>query len=348
MGQIFKNYKKQNFLKKILIVGSGEIAFRHYKNLLKLNEKFHIDLFLRKKNSQLEKKFKKANLIYSKAQLFKENYYASIICNPAPLHLEFAFQLVKKNTNMYIEKPISSEDYKKTVNLFRLCLKKKVTLQIGYNLLYLNSLNFLKKILKTNRLGKIYIVKSEAGYYLPFWRKKNYSQTVSANKKLGGGVITELSHEISYLLWLFGSPKSLYSKTKKLSDLKIDVEDYAKIIFSYKNNMISSCSLDFLNKSYTRKLEIIGKKTNIHWDYKKNKITQKIFNKKKLFRNKIITFKKHDTYFDALKDFFYLCRVKKTNPLTVNAINTLKIIIEAKKSAIQNKSIILRNKKFSI
>ena len=113
--------------------------------------------------------------------------------------------------------------------------------------------------------------------------------------------------------------------------------------------MFCSCSLDFINKSYTRKLEIIAKKGNINWDYKKNIIIQKIFNdKKKSYKTKLITFKKKDTHLIALKNFFNLCKRKQTNPLTINAINTLRIVIEAKKSAIQDKSILLRNSKFSI
>ena len=34
-------------------------------------------------------------------------------------------------------------------------------------------------------------------------KEKNYSNTVTSNKNLGGGVLLELSHEIDYLLWIF-------------------------------------------------------------------------------------------------------------------------------------------------
>ena len=33
--------------------------------------------------------------------------------------------------------------------------------------------------------------------------KTNYTKSVSAQKKLGGGVLLELSHELDYLKWIF-------------------------------------------------------------------------------------------------------------------------------------------------
>ena len=53
MGEIFKNNKKEISLKRILIVGTGSIALRHYKNILKLNKNYEIDFFTKKKYLKL-------------------------------------------------------------------------------------------------------------------------------------------------------------------------------------------------------------------------------------------------------------------------------------------------------
>ena len=37
--------------------------------------------------------------------------------------------------------------------------------------------------------------------YLPSWRDGHYTKSVSANKKFGGGVINELSHELDLMLF---------------------------------------------------------------------------------------------------------------------------------------------------
>ena len=73
---------------------------------------------------------------------------------------------------------------------------------------------------------------------LPDWRpQSDYRKGVSAIKKLGGGVLLELSHEIDYATWLFGNPISLFCSSRKLSNLDLDVEDYANLIFEYGDKM---------------------------------------------------------------------------------------------------------------
>ena len=49
--------------------------------------------------------------------------------------------------------------------------------------------------------------------------------SVSAQKKLGGGVRLELSHDIDYLNLIFGNLKILYVFNKKISNLKINCDD---------------------------------------------------------------------------------------------------------------------------
>jgi len=349
MGQIYKNNKKQDFLKKILIVGTGEIAQRHYRNILKLNKKFQIDFFTRRKKKITNKKLKNINYINNFNKAVNTNYFAAILCNPAPYRLKFAIPLAKNGTNLYLEKPVSSGDIMDSIFLLKLCKKKKITLQVGYNLLYLNSLNYLKSLIIKKIFGKIKIVKVNAGYYLPFWRKKDYKNSVSSKKKLGGGVLLELSHEFNYLIWLFGLPSYIFANIGKISDLNVDVEDFANIIFKFKKDITSSCNLDFINKDYTRKLEIIADRGNIVWDYKNNTVIEKKFFLNSL-KNKIkkTKFKKNDTYSQSLVNFLNLCKTKKVDKNVFNAINTNRIVNYAKKSAKLNKSIVLRKKDFSI
>ena len=71
---------------------------------------------------------------------------------------------------------------------------------VGYNLRYMKSLIKFREILSKKKIGKILSVRSEVGSYLPSWRKDtDYKKSVSAKKKLGGGVLLELSHDIDYL-----------------------------------------------------------------------------------------------------------------------------------------------------
>jgi len=61
---------------------------------------------------------------------------------------------------------------------------------------------------------------------LPDWRPwQDYSQSYSAKKELGGGVVLDLIHELDYSYWLFGEFYELKSFTGKVSNLKIETND---------------------------------------------------------------------------------------------------------------------------
>ena len=94
---------------------------------------------------------------------------------------------------------------KNILKLVRMCNSKKSILMVGYNLRHMKSLSKFREILKKKIIGKILSVRSEVGQYLPSWRiNSDYKKSVSAREELGGGVLLELSHDIDYLVWLFG------------------------------------------------------------------------------------------------------------------------------------------------
>ena len=58
----------------------------------------------------------------------------------------------------------------------------------------------------------------------------HYKNSYSSHRRLGGGVLLDLSHEIDYIEWIFKKIKRLdFVKIKKLSNLKINVEDHVLI-----------------------------------------------------------------------------------------------------------------------
>ena len=90
--------------------------------------------------------------------------------------------------------------------------------------------------------------------FLPFWRKINYSKSVSAKKRLGGGIVLEMSHELDYLNWIFGDLNILSSFNKKISNLKIDTDDTLVATFKTKLKEIINLNLNFFSLLPKRKL----------------------------------------------------------------------------------------------
>jgi len=194
----------------------------------------------------------------------------AIIANPATKHIDTAKVLAMHGIDVMVEKPISTNS-KDAQELVEICEKHNVILMVAYNLRFLPSLIYFKQCIQSNLIGQVYSARSEIGQYLPSWRpESDYRHGVSANKSLGGGVLLELSHEIDYLRWVFGSIIWVKSHTSKQSDLEIDVDDSASIILGFKGGknkeLVVSLNMDFIRHDVTRKCYAIGEKGTLFWN----------------------------------------------------------------------------------
>ena len=178
-----------------------------------------------------------------------------------------------------VEKPLFSSNYKLRKNL-------RNTYFVGYNLRYHSVIQFIKKYLKGK---KVFSVSSSCLTFLPNWRNTNYKNTVSAQRKLGGGVKFELSHEIDYLRWIFGEVKLLFSYNKKISNLKMDCDDILLFNGISKNKTLINLNLNFFSRIEKREVIINGNNFSIKGDLIKNNLT--LVEKNKI---KKIRFKKFD------------------------------------------------------
>jgi predicted dehydrogenase len=188
-------------INKILIVGLGSIGRRHFSIAKKKFPQAQIKI--------LRSKIKKDNFnnevsFYKLKDAIDFDPQIVVIANPATFHISSAIPFLKKNRYLFIEKPLS-HDLDKAKIFLKNCENKKTFVQVGYNLRFLSSLKAFKNFLDKKLIGDIWSIKSVVGQYLPSWRpKNNYKKSVSSSKIFGGGVVNELSHEIDYLLWIFG------------------------------------------------------------------------------------------------------------------------------------------------
>ena len=161
---------------------------------------------------------------------------------------------------------------------------------------------------------------------MPNWRKNiDYRHSVSASKKLGGGVLLELSHELDYLRWLFGEVKNVYAKLTNSNTLKINVEDNAEIILETYSGITILVNLNFSTKSVSRKCILSGTKGLLEADLINNSLLFKKNNKK----TKIQFFKKrNDLKYEKQIKHFFECIERNKKPLVSfrEGLKTLKLI----------------------
>jgi predicted dehydrogenase len=318
----------------VLVVGSGGIATKHFNNLKKILPNSIIKVY----STYANEKISPNDLIKNISEALDFRPFLVIIANPSSLHIQMAKQFARIGSNLLIEKPISNStaDVEELLNL---CDQNKLSLTVGYNLRFLDSLIFFRTQVDLNIVGKPLIVKCEVGQYLPTWRNQfDYRQSVSAKRDLGGGALLELSHEIDYLLWIFGKIHWVRATVMKQSSLEIDVEDSSFLTLGIMNpdneNLVANLSLDFIRHDKQRNCTVIGETGSLRWDGISGHVLimkegsnywETLFSS----NNTIV-----DTYSDELKDFIECIDSGKVPKVTgIDGLNVIKVIETALESA---------------
>mgnify|MGYP001412039744 CR=1 FL=1 len=302
------------------VIGYGSIGKRHVNNLVSLGYN-NITLF-RSISSGNRHSLKELNDF---DRFLDTNLDGVIISNPTSLHAEFLYQILNRNLNVLVEKPVisSKKQYQLVINHLN---NYKGIGMTAYNMRFHPCITELSEVLKRNMYGKVFSARFFVGQYLPDWvPKRNYSKSYSAKKKLGGGVLFDLIHEIDLAYFLIGKPHGgVLSKVGRLSKLNIDSEDMAELLYSTIDKKFVSIHLDYLSQSYKRCIEIITEKANIEVDLYSSKIS--IF-----FRNSDVEIKSFPNF---SKNMMY-------KRLILNFINSIK---QNKESAISLKEGLISNK----
>jgi predicted dehydrogenase len=245
---------------KVLIIGTGSIGARHLKNIKMLLPECELKVLGNRQLVELAPNFQ---------ELIDFHPDMAIICNPASFHISVAQILAGQGVHLFIEKPLSNTT-DGIEELMSIVDKNQVKIMVGYNLRFSDSLLKFKSLLQSQHLGRALMASAEVGQYLPSWRPEvDYRNTVSAQAVLGGGALLELSHELDYLLWLFGKSTSVSAKLFQVSNLDIDVEDLvlARIDFEQEGKTLPvTMQLDFLQRKPCRVCKVICEKGEIIWD----------------------------------------------------------------------------------
>lgn len=255
-----------------VVVGLGSIAQRHRANIKKMfcgakvyavssSGRFpdtvpdNCDVFL----SQIE------DIPFSDIDM-------AIIASPAPFHKKHALSFIDKHIPTLIEKPVTTtvQDAELIINASS---KNHTPVAVGYCLRFLPSSKVVKKFIRDSKLGEIYNVFIETGQHLSQWRPgKDYKQSVSAKRVLGGGALFELSHEFDYCQWIFGEFTIQHAILRCSEQLGLDIEDQADIVASLPTGGIINIHLDLLQHKVRRTCRVIGSKGTLEWDLVANKV----------------------------------------------------------------------------
>lgn len=197
-------------------------------------------------------------------------------------------------------------------------------------------LNRLKKILSTDKIGRIHNIKIVVNSYLPSWRKAPLKNSLSISKKKGGGVLLELSHEIDYMIWLFGKPKYLKSIIDPNNVFKKGIDEKVCIFFYYTKKIVQM-DMSFNSRIEEREIIINTRKGSLKADLINKNIIWYNNNKPKLL------FKTKQNNLDMLNEQmgFFLNSVKNNKKINnvIKSLEVIKIVSLIRQSSLNNKKV---------
>jgi predicted dehydrogenase len=146
-----------------------------------------------------------------------------------------------------VEKPIFSQrgaapDY----SFARVC--------VGYNLRFHPVMTALADRLRGRRA---ITVSAYVGQDIRDWRPgRDPRNTASATIAAGGGVLRDLSHELDYLLWLFGPWRRVAALGGASGVRQLEVDDHIDLLLEMQGSQAVQVHMDYLDRTGLRKIRV--------------------------------------------------------------------------------------------
>jgi predicted dehydrogenase len=264
---------------KVGVVGLGKMGLLHMGILNSLEDVKIVAITEKEKiiSRYIKNSLPQINVYDDSEKMFEsEELDLVYITTPISSHFPIALSSIKKNINLFIEKPLT-RNLEESEKLCSELKKSKIIHCVGYNRRFIATFSKAKSLLDMAILGEISYIKSSM-YVSNIlskptgWRsKKNVS---------GGGVLLDLgAHIIDLLIWYFcsiscvsGEIRSLYSK---------EVEDFAHMNIEFTSGMQGEIDTSWSVEGYRLpelNIEIIGSngKLRVNEDFIKVELKNRV------------------------------------------------------------------------
>ena len=246
---------------RLLIAGCGSIGRRHAQNASELAEIGLLDAEPAKAQALAAALGGRAFATTEEALAWRSE--AAIVAAPNHLHLPLARALIEAGAHVLIEKPISHA-LEGVDEVLAAAERMGRQVYVACNMRFHAGPAALRTALP--RIGKPLFARAHFGHYLPNMRPDaDYRRLYCARRATGGGVILDGIHELDYLAWLLGPAVEVSAAAGTLSDLDIEVEDYATVSVRHRSGARSEIHLDYLQRYKRRGCELVGSEGTLVW-----------------------------------------------------------------------------------
>lgn len=250
---------------RFLIAGFGSIGRRHLRNLRSLGEE---DILLLRSGKSTLPTEELAGLPVETTleAALAHRPDVVIVATPTALHMPIAIAAAEAGCTIFLEKPIA-EDLSRVEELRSALQRGGGQVLVGFQFRFHPGLQQVRTWLIEGAIGRPLLANAEWGEYLPDWHPwEDYRQSYAARAELGGGVARTLCHPLDYLRWLLGEVHWAQVRAARLSDLEINVEDWAEFALRFENGVRGRVSVNYFQRPAVHRLEIVGTQGSIRWD----------------------------------------------------------------------------------
>ena len=257
--------KSINTEKKIAIIGCGYWGSIITNTLINIGFK---KIFIFDSNSKNSKILKKKYNILAISKNYNEllndlsiEYF--FFATPPSINYNIIKDAINNKKKIFIEKPGFKKinEFKKIIKLSE---KNKTFLMFGYVYCYHDYISYIKKILKSKKLGKLLYIRFQRQNLGPIRSDVNSSYDLS-------------SHDLSIILYIFNKLPKLI-KHIHYPILKKKISDISNLHMKM-NDIFIDIDTSWLNPNKVRTITIVGEKKMLFFDELNLNEPLKIFNK---------------------------------------------------------------------
>ena len=250
---------------RVALIGYGYWGPKLARNINNSNM-FKINYIIdnSKKNLEKAKKdFPLSKLLNNHLNLKKDDIDLVVISSPTKTHYKITKHFLNFS-HVLVEKPLSLNS-KDIIELEKLAKKNNKLLFVDYPFLFSGSINFIKKIIKDKKYGKLLEIES-------FREQAPIRQDADVVWDLGVHDISILKH------WLNQNPSKI--KSIKYNTVKTSMKDTAYINLEYKNNLKVFIKNSWISPTKIRLIKLKFEKAIIYCDENEPIYKLKIYTKK--------------------------------------------------------------------
>jgi len=226
--------------KKVLLIGLGSIGSRYKRLLL---QRGNIEIFALR--SGLTPSVPGINELRSWEEVKLVAPDIAFITNPTALHIETAIKCASLGMHLFIEKPLDMRLHG-LKKLLKVVKTGKLSSYVAYNLRFHPGVEKLRDIVRREGFCHASV---RCSSWLPEWRPgTDHKKSYSANAKLGGGVVLDLSHDVDYAGYIFGEISAISGIARRSSNVTVDAEDVADMNLLLKKGGHVSVHVDFCSR----------------------------------------------------------------------------------------------------